>query len=240
MSNLYPIDSENAMDIDGVGVLSNLEKAEKNEETVNKEDIHIKLEPGKNIILTIDGQGNGGVTYTIWGKITCPKGAELIYRGYAGGGFYNQKGNGANFLCLPKDPQYLSRTAPTWQSYLYGSEYETNNKIFRKTTQNYNVPCAVCYVANKSTKLVIPAKVTCPKLWTREYYGYLMTEYHNHIRNAVYECVHVSPDVIPGSAKNTNGALFYFVEAVCGRGLPCGPYGPYIAKRAVTCVVCTK
>ena len=78
------------MDVDGMSMVSNLDKTERNDETVNKEDIHIKLTPGKNIILTIDGQGNGGVTYTIWGKITCPKGAELIYRGYAGGGFYNQ------------------------------------------------------------------------------------------------------------------------------------------------------
>ena len=60
-----------------------------------------------------------------------------------------------------------------------------------------------------------------------------MTSYYNHNRKALYECVYGSPDVIPGSAKNTDGGLFYFVEAVCGRGLPCGPY-------IVTCTVCTK
>ena len=234
MNYLYAIDSDNVMDVDG-GMLRNLEKAE----IVKEEDSHIKLTPGKDITLSISPDSySGGVTYTRWGKITCPKGAQLIYQGYAGGGWYNHKGNGANYLCLPKDPQYLSTTNPGGYSYLYGAEYETYNRIFGKTTQNYNVPCAVCYVAKRSNKLVIPAKVSCPKSWTREYYGYLMTEYHGHFANKQYECVDHNPDVIPGSGqRNTNGALFYFVQAVCGRGLPCGPY---IANRAITCAVCTK
>ena len=213
---------------------------EKNKETANDQDIRIKLTPGKDIILTIspDGPANGGgVTYTRWGKTTCRQGVERIYEGYAGGGEHNQKGNGANYLCLPKDPQYLSTTSPSYQSYLYGAEYQSNNKVFSGNTHDYNVPCAVCHVPRKSSKLMIPAKTSCPKSWTREYYGYLMTEYHGHYPNKQYECVDHNPDVIAGSAKNTNGALFYFVEAVCNHGLPCGPY---VAKRAVTCAVCTK
>ena len=211
---------------------------EKNEETANEQDVRIGLTPGKNIILTItpDGTG-GGVTYTRWGKTTCRRGAERIYEGYAGGGWYHQKGNGANYLCLPKDPQYLSTVRPTSQSYLYGAEFETNNKIFGKTTHDYNVPCAVCHAPRKSSKLVIPAKVSCPKSWTREYYGYLMTNHYNHNSNKQYECIDNYPDVIPGSSSNRNGALFYFVEAVCNYGLPCAPY---VARRAITCAVCTK
>ena len=210
---------------------------EKNDKNANTQDVRIRLTPGKDIILTItpDGTG-GGVTYTRWGKRTCRQGAELVYEGYVGGGHYVQKGNGANYICLPKDPQYLSTTAPTWQSYLYGTEYETNNKIFGPTTHDRYAPCAVCYVPNKSTKLMIPAKTSCPTSWTKEYYGYLMTEKHDHNRNAVYECVDHYPDIIAGSARN-NGARFYFIEAVCNHGLPCGPY---VARRAVTCVMCTR
>ncbi|XP_041379399.1 uncharacterized protein LOC121392083 [Gigantopelta aegis] len=39
--------------------------------------------------------------------------------------------------------------------------------------------------------LMIPAKTTCPKTWTRttEYQGYLMAELNENKRNAVYECV---------------------------------------------------
>ena len=169
--------------------------------------------------------------------MTCRQGAQRIYEGYVGGGWYHQRGNGANYLCLPKDPQYLSTTYPRWQSYMYGAEYETGNRIFGKTTHDYNVPCAVCLAPKKSTKLMIPAKTSCPTSWTREYYGYLMTEYRDHNRNSLYECVDHNPDLISGTGKDINGALFHFVEAVCGVGLPCGPY---VAKRAITCAVCTK
>ena len=61
-----------------------------------------------------------------------------------------------------------------------------------------------------------------------------MTSYHGHYSNMKYECVDYYPDVIAGSAKNTDGALIYFVEAVCNHGLPCGPY---CARRAVTLCV---
>ena len=213
---------------------------EKNDETANDQDLRITLTPGKGIILTIspDGPANGGgVTYTRMGKTTCRQGAERIYEGYAASGWYNHKGNGANYLCLPKDPQYLSTANPAADSYLFGAEYETSNRVFGKTTHDYNVPCAVCFAPKKSTKLMIPAKTSCPKSWTREYYGYLMTEYYGHYANKQYECVDHYPDVIAGSARNRNGALFYFVEAVCNHGLPCGPY---VAGRAVTCAVCTK
>ena len=213
---------------------------EKNDESANDQDLRIRLTPGKGIILTIspDGPANGGgVTYTRMGKTTCRQGAERIYEGYAASGWYHQKGNGANYLCLPKDPQYLSTANPAADSYLYGAEYETSNRVFGKTTHDYNVPCAVCFAPKKSTKLMIPAKTSCPKSWTREYYGYLMTEYYGHYANKQYECVDHYPDVIAGSGRNRNGALFYFVEAVCNYGLPCGPYA---ASRAVTCAVCTK
>ena len=93
---------------------------------------------------------------------------SIFTKGCAGGGWYNQKGNRANYLCLPKDPQYFNTTVPTWQSYLYEAEYESNNRIFGKTTHDYNVFCAVCHVSRKSDKIVIPTKVSCPKSWTRE------------------------------------------------------------------------
>ena len=221
----------------GCNVLIIHEDIVEQDENLNAQDIRVKLTPGKHIILTLPPHGTGGgVTYTRWGKKSCRRGAKLVYEGYAGGGWFNQKGNGANYLCLPKDPQYLSTAAPIWRSYLYGAEYESSNQMFGKTTHDYNVLCAVCLVPRKSNKLMIPAKISCPKTWTREYYGYLMTEYCDHYANKQYECVDHNPDVI-GSAKSTNGALFYFIEAVCGHGLPCGPY---VAKRAITCAVCTK
>ena len=63
----------------------------------------------------------------------------------------------------------------------------------------------------------------------------MSTHFANHHRT-MYECVDQSPDRIPGSAPNTDGAVFYHVEATCN-GLPCGPYDP---QKELTCAVCTK
>ena len=185
------------------------------------------------------GPKSGGVVYIRWGRTTCPNntGAELLYEGLAGGSHYTHSGGGANYLCLPKVPQYLSTAVPPdpHKSYLYGAEYEVVNNIF-PSKHEHNVPCAVCYISTKSTKLMIPAQTTCPKSWTTEYVGYLMAERYDFKRNAVYECVDRNPESIPGSTSNVNGALFYFVQGTC-TGLPCPPY---VNNRAITCVVCTK
>ena len=139
------------------------------------------------------GPKSGGVVYIRWGRTTCPNntGAELLYEGIAGGSHFTHSGGGANYLCLPKVPQYLSTAVPPDpdRSYLYGAEYESVNNIY-PSKHEHNVPCAVCYISTKSTKLMIPAQTTCPKSWTTEYVGYLMAErYDFNARNAVYECV---------------------------------------------------
>ena len=67
----------------------------------------------------------------------------------------------------------------------------------------------------------------------REYYGYLMTERHNH-HHSMYECVDAS---LPDSQGDQNGVLFYHVEADCGTGLPCPDYNDH---QELNCVVCTK
>ena len=179
---------------------------------------------------------SGGVVYTRWGRKSCPTGAELLYDGMAGGSHYSQSGGGANYVCLPKVPQYMSTyVPPTFFSYMYGAEYDYVNGIF-PGKHNHNVPCAVCYTSTKSVKLMIPARTSCPSSWTREYKGYLMTEKYNHARNAVYECVDENAESIDGSHSDVNGALFYFIRTTC-TGLPCLPY---VANRVITCVVCTK
>ena len=56
------------------------------------------------------GQKNGGVVYIRWGKTSCPNvtGTELVYAGRAGGSWYRHTGGGANYLCMPNDPDYLA------------------------------------------------------------------------------------------------------------------------------------
>ena len=81
---------------------------------------------------------------------------------------------------------------------------------------------------------MIPAKTQCPASWREEYQGYLMSQ-SNSQQRTMFECVDGNPETISGSAADTNGALFYHVEADCN-GLPCGPYDP---QKELTCVVCT-
>lgn len=162
-----------------------------------------------------------------------------MYSGYVGGSDYLHRGDSSEYICLPKNPQYLSTVTPRFQAFLHGTEYESWNRVFPGTTHDYNAPCAVCKVRKQKT-LMIPARVSCPSGWYREYYGYLMTSYYGHNRSGTYKCVHGRPDVIPNSAANTNGALFYFVQLrACNRGLPCGA-NRYIPGRATTCVVCSR
>jgi len=82
---------------------------------------------------------------------------------------------------------------------------------------------------------MIPAKTKCPSTWTLEYTGYLMSDdFAQH--TTMYECVDRNPDSVPASVANTNGALFYNVEASCN-GMACPPYDP---QKELTCAVCTK
>ena len=185
------------------------------------------------------GPVSGGAVYTRWGRTVCPdtNGTILVYEGLAAGSEHRHSGGGANYICITKNPSYLRSTVPAYRSYLYGTEYQ--HLVFN-SLHDHNVPCAVCYTAARSSKLMIPGETTCPSMWTEEYIGYLMAGLHTckHNHNAVYECVdiHVEPEAVPGGGASTNGARFFHVGAVCGVGLPCPPY---VANRPITCVVCT-
>ena len=196
-------------------------------------------EQGPSGIQGPPGPSSGGAVYTRWGRTVCPatSGTELVYKGLAAGTSFDHSGGGANYLCITEQPQYLSNTKPTFRSELYGAEYQS--PVFG-SLHDHNVPCAVCFTSQRSSKLMIPGKITCPQSWTEEYEGYLMAERSNDSSNKhtmVYECVDKDSKAVPGEARNTNGALFFHVGAVCDVGLPCPPY---VANRPITCVVCTK
>ena len=186
------------------------------------------------------GPRNGGVVFTRWGKTTCPNitGTMSLYKGQAAGGYFNQPGGGANYICLPDKPEFLAYTPGSsgLQSHIFGAEYQPDGVGPFNSLLNKNVPCVVCYVSNRTTYLMIPAKITCPKSWTMEYQGYLMSNYHLHNRNADYVCVDKNAEGIPGSGANTEGSLFYHVQARC-TGILCPPYD---SEKELACVVCTK
>ena len=166
----------------------------------------------------------------------------ILNSGVAGGGSHGQRGNAANYLCLPETPEYdyVRKGAQGNRGYLYGAEYETHeaNGSPLQNLINYDVPCAVCDVSNRGRQLMIPAKMTCPDGWTKEYNGYLISEKHDHWRTSEYICMDHDPEAIPGSNANKDGALLYMVEGRCG-SLQCAS-NKYVDGHELTCVVCTK
>jgi len=174
-----------------------------------------------------------------------------LFAGYAAGGLYNSAGSGSNHMCLPEDPQ--------WKNYINGDqtsgeiggmEYELynsgiyHNNVFSEENNNGDplqqnpVPCAVCYIAGRSTTLMIPAKIQCPDGWTTEYGGYLASEYtgssSGHQRSS-YICLDEAPEAASGG-RDQNQAVIYPVEVKCG-SLPCPLYP---TGRELTCIVCSK
>ena len=99
----------------------------------------------------------------------------------------------------------------------------------------YPVQCAMCLT--RTTLYMMPAKYTCPKDWTTEYYGYLMTERNHpaHYRSQ-FTCVDKLLKPIIGTSHNHNGLLFHLVEGRCGHGsLQCPPHEE---TKELTCAVC--
>ncbi len=153
-----------------------------------------------------------------------------------GGGWFTVSGNGAEYICLAEDPDYIYQSTVSQFSLIYSTEYRTQDKVFDNPTEEYDAPCAVC-LAPRSAKMMIPGKASCPNSWTVEYSGYLMSASHTHGSNKNYVCIDGHAKTILGSQDNTEGALLYFVVANCDRSfLPCLPF---IKNVPITCVVCT-
>ena len=195
--------------------------------------------PGQKGMKGDKEERNGGAVYVRWGHDQCPATAQLVYSGRAGGANYNQRGGGSNPQCLPLDPKFLTPISgiQSHRGLMYGAEYETqtdsNSHVHGR--QDTDVPCAVCHVSNRTAVYMVPANYTCPSGWTREYYGYLMSERHTHQRSQ-FTCVDNVFKSVTGSSTSLDGLMLFFVEGRCG-SLPCPPYDN---TKELSCAVCTK
>ncbi len=176
-----------------------------------------------------------GSTYTRFGRTVCPGRATVLYVGFVSSGHYTHYGGGDDYLCLVEKPQYLYSSSITDQSWIYSTEYETNNQVFANT-HNWDVPCAVCFTPKSST-MMMPGFDECLGSYSLEYKGYLMSGYSGHKHSGEYLCVDEEPEVRAGSQQDTNGGLLYFVTADCNASLmACGPYEHHVP---LTCAVCS-
>ena len=160
------------------------------------------------------------------------------------GGAHFTQGGAGDIVCLPDIPQWGNvQDGLQAQARMYGAEYRTyaSDTIFSKannggrTLNENDAVCVVCFVPNRSTQIMIPARRTCPVGWTLEYRGYLSAQYYQQNRN-VFICLDEEPEAVPGSFADNQGTLLFAVEGVCG-SLPCPPY---VHGWELACVVCTK
>ena len=195
--------------------------------------------PGVDMKGDKEERNGGGAVYVRWGHDQCPSTAQLVYSGRAGGSYYTQPGSGSNPQCLPLDPNFLTPISgnQNHRGLMYGAEYQTStySNSYLHGRHDTDVPCAVCHVSNRTAVYMVPAKYTCPSGWKREYYGYLMGQYHNY-NSHQFTCVDTAFKSVVGSSADKNGLLFYFIEGRCG-SLPCPPYDN---TRELSCAVCTK
>ena len=181
---------------------------------------------------------NAGTTYTRWGHDSCESPASLVYRGSMASSAHSHNGSGANHLCMPFNPQYVSGIGNGGGAYIYGSEYQSVNNINygKRNIQDRNIPCAVCRVQTRSTVIMVPARNTCPSGWTREYHGFLMAA-HWRQQKRDYLCMDRGMKTLSGRAHYQGGNLLYSAAMQCNFGLDCPPYQ---AEKPLTCAMCTK
>ena len=191
------------------------------------------------------GAARGDAVFATITVETC-KIATVI--GYAAGPRQDVGGGGSNFLCLPEVPQWRSYV-DRHQGYtgsIYGVEYELVNtgadrqNVFSEDNaggplNNKPAPCAVCYIAGRSTVLMVPARTQCPDGWATEYAGYMVSEALGYKRSN-YICWDEAPEVAVGGTDDQHQAVICPVEVECG-SLPCSVY---ISGRELACVVCSK
>ncbi|VDH88862.1 Hypothetical predicted protein [Mytilus galloprovincialis] len=173
----------------------------------------------------------GGPTYIRWGRTICRNDTELVYDGYSAGKKWNKYGSGANYLCLTKNPEWGDLQTRGTISELYGVEIDAPD-----VADSLEVPCSVCRLLFRFSLVMIPGRKTCPKDWTVEYWGYLMSESSLYKNRMSTEYVCVDNEWEHYGTTNNDNAVWYFTKGMCG-SLPCPPY---INGKLLTCVVCSR
>lgn len=177
-----------------------------------------------------------GTTYVRWSRKQCPNknDTELVYSGYAGGGYAGDAGAASEKVCLPLDPNF-NKTSGSDYGRMHGAEFQTN--FFNSNSGGQDVPCVVCRVKQASSVIMIPGKNRCYTGWNMEYYGYLSSGFYANAAASSYVCVDIQPEYVTGGSSYKNDGIYiYEVLSKCG-SLHCPPYRD---NYPMTCVVCSR
>lgn len=177
-----------------------------------------------------------GVTYTRWGRTTCPNGVETIYDGVAAGERSSHLGGTSSQLCLSKIPSYPTQTSDVDNTGadIYGTEYESTLGDLNALRFN-TATCAICFQPDADAVFMYPGSTNCPVGWNQEYKGYLMTNaFNEESKEAI--CVDETPQAILGNPADDFSNNWYPIEAfgvlLSGQG--------YVPFREIGCVVCSR
>ena len=109
------------------------------------------------------------MSYTRWGKLTCPPGRERAYDGAIVGSKYNEGGS-SEFLCLHKQPDFLPIVPGSQdeRSRMFGTELRNYVGHHEKIPAlshlvNHEISCSVCYASSRSAMIIVPGRKTCPR-----------------------------------------------------------------------------
>lgn len=176
-----------------------------------------------------------GLTYTRWGRTTCPVGgATIVYSGQAAGtGQGKDRTGGSPFICVPNQPWYFGQVDPSTplanvsQANLNALKQDQTRSTLHGTY--FYLSCVLCLVRRRSVQIMLPARKECYRGWHREYDGYLAVQSNRKDHKDVI-CID----------RESRGLL---QEATYVRGLfaSCQTFScpPYVETERLPCVVCT-
>ena len=179
-----------------------------------------------------------------WGNSSCTDPESTIYTGRVATPERNQIGGGADILCLPDDPTFLSSLTPSVSSLIHGVEYSDGFGPL-SPLDNENVPCSVCLATGYV--VTIPGAIECPEngtffSWKLEYQGYIMTtptfsSATSNINPSRFICVEKDAEAIPGLNLGISVGQIAHVHVQCffAGGLDCPAY----MGREIDCAVCS-
>lgn len=159
----------------------------------------------------------------------------------AAGARFDVTGGGVNYQCLPPNPEFVSyNTNAVDVSWMRSVEYESQAYgLFSDGIDNQHAVCARCYTGNRPSVMMIPAMVSCPSGWVKEYSGFLMASSENEKHSSTYECVDSDPEYI-GLNPADLGGRFWFVNVDCISGGSVGQCDKYGHAKQLSCVVCSR
>ena len=173
------------------------------------------------------------VPYIRWGNTTCPYGANTIYKGVAAGGCWNHKGAPSNMMCLPLNGTCYLNSDGGWYR-AYAVEYRVGG--IHQHADCHNMPCVLCEVTGRSSKIMVPSHYECPYGWHKEYNGYVMSGSHGQEGSSMFHCIDESLEQVKSSGACEDVHLLHTVGTDSSSLLHESNNG----GQEFPCVVCTK